>query len=247
MIKIAICDDVRMYIDQVHNIVDRYQWGEDIEVVEYMDGLDMIVDIFNQDEQLFDLIITDIEFTKNKEINAVDLFKKIQIRYPDIRIIYITIYDQYVMDVANSLPFGYARKPLKECEIFKLFDRYKRIERSKAIMAPSFVCRYKGEIIKIPYGRIKYVYSKQKKIYIVCNDGIEIGVRTKLDDAWEEDFSRLEYFARANKSYIINLFHAESFFPKDVKLDDGTMISISRGYLEDFRERRKSFLFWDRD
>lgn len=247
MIKIAICDDVYSYVEDVHKFVDNYDWGEGIEVTEYTDGLEMINEILKQDEQLFDLIITDIEFTKNKKINAVDLFKKIQIRHPDIRIIYITLYDQYVMDVANSLPFGYVRKPINEFDIYKLFERYKKIERNKAITAPSFVFRYKGEIIRVPYGRIKYVYSKQKKIFLVCNDGTEIEIRSKLDNIWRESFSQLEYYARANKSYIINLCHVENFLSKSIQFDDGMIISVGRGYIEDFRDRSKKFLHWDRN
>lgn len=247
MIKIAICDDVNLYVEKVRKFVDSFNWGEEIEITEYTDGMDMINDIFKNEDQIYDLIITDIEYTKNRGINAVDLFKKILMHYPEMKIIYITKYDQYVNNVANSLPFGYIKKPFNEIEIHKLFDRYKKIGRNKSITAPSFVFRYKGQIIDIPYGRIKYVYSNWKKVFIVCDDGREIKIRAKLEDIWRESFSQIEYYARANKSYIINLCNAENIFSKSVELDDGVVVSLGKGYLEDFRERSKNFLFWDRN
>lgn len=248
MIKIAICDDVCSTMVDIHKLVDDYVWEEDVKVVEYTDGLELMNDICIQNEQLFDLIITDIECTKNKEINAVDLFQKIQLRYPDIRIIYMAINDKYAMNVANSMPFGYIKKPINKSDIYELFDKYKKIENNKLIPASFFVfSNNKQELVKISYKRIKYVYSMHKTIFLVYNDGAKTKIKAKLDDIWRENFSQLEHYARANKNYIINLYYVENFYPKNVQLDDGTMISVGREYWKDLQERCKNFLFWDRN
>lgn len=244
MLKIGICDDIEWYVKQLHIFLDEYDFGEEVEIVEFSDGIKMINDISKLDaDEIFDLIITDIEFTKRKEINAVELFKKIQLQHPNMKIIYFTAHDEYVDIVANSWAFGYIRKPLKREKILELFDRYKLLERSELTAAPAFVCRYKGQMMRVPYGLIKYIYSNQRKVIIVQKNGNEVELRAKLDDIWEKNFSLLEYFVRVNKSYILNMHYVNSFSAKEVSVEGGLTIGVRPHYLDEYRKRYNAFLF----
>lgn len=242
MLKIAVCDDSEIDVKILEVLLREYFKDEELEVKGYTNGLDMVMELNRlSKEDMFDIIVSDICFVAgDNEINAVDLLSPIQLGHPDLKIIYITGYQLFVRRVANALPFGYIEKPFSKEQLYIVLDRYRKIEKSKAAAVPMYIYKHKGAIFPIPYDKIKYVYSTQRIIIIVCSDDSELELRSRIDELWQHDFSKIEYFSRPNKGYIVNLHFVEKFSKRQIEID-GISLNIRPRYIEDFRKRTNQY------
>ena len=107
MIKVAICDDNSEDLSSAKvifaSVFDKL-------------GIDNVLQLFTSaeemlaDKQDIDLAILDIEI--NGE-NGIDLGRQLKSRYPQIKIIYITSFEQYCMQAINEIhAFSFLCKPL---------------------------------------------------------------------------------------------------------------------------------------
>lgn len=244
MIKIATCDDIEAYIEQIHKLLDGYDFGEEQKIMEFTDGTELLRYLDksrNRKEQLFDLIVTDIEFTGAKrEINAVEALEPYQLLYPDtLKIIYVTAYSTYVKSVANALAYGYMEKPIERDVFYEILDRYKKIRQSHY---GKLTYKYRGEIVSVLFRDILYLFSNDRKVYIVTSHGETLEMRETIDHLWNDIFDKQVMFARAGKSYIVNLRQAKNVKINEIVMPDGVKIRVGRKYIDQYRMRMWEFV-----
>ncbi|MDE6182655.1 MAG: LytTR family DNA-binding domain-containing protein, partial [Eubacteriales bacterium] len=122
MLKIAICDDDDNTCSRIEDILIEFFKEQ---------GILFEIDIFNSGESIykklknkciFDIIFLDIEM---KELNGIELGKEIRDFFQNetTKIIYISSYEEYCMDLFKVRPFDFIIKPFKKEDLILTLKR----------------------------------------------------------------------------------------------------------------------------
>ena len=157
--------------------------------------------VFNNPEKAFDeakktridLAFLDIEMPK---INGIQLAKKLKRIHPQIKIIFVTAYDNYALEAYKIHASGYVTKPVSEEKIkeeVQELEQTVELKPTKKIQIKcfgNFEIFYQGEPVKFAYQK-----SKEVVAYLVDREGSMVNVNELNAVLWEED----------HKSYLRNL------------------------------------------
>lgn len=129
-------------------------------------------------------------------INGIQLAKKMKSIKPEIKIIFVTAYDDYALEAYKIHASGYITKPVSEDrikeEILELEKTVDLIPTKKLQIKcfGNFEIFYRGEPVKFSYQKSKEVFA-----YLVDREGSLININEINAVMWEED----------HKSYLRNL------------------------------------------
>ena len=132
MLRIAICDDDKILVTQIEEMLNRYLDKKMI---------DRYIDIFYDGASLeriyekgdrFDIIYLDIEMSGKNGIEAAKSIRKLD---RDVLLIYVSSYETYFMQLFEVEPFRFIKKPIKETEFEEVIDlAYERIIEEDAYL-----------------------------------------------------------------------------------------------------------------
>lgn len=231
MIKIAICDDDNRFIKKMEDMLKQYQWKEEYSIHTYLTTVALIENIYTQ----YDILIMDIYFGKGSLTKGTDVAAAIKEKYPDMLIIYVSLYSCYYGDIVQSEPFKFLEKPIDEENLYNVLDEaYKRIKSYKA----EYTYIFKGYTHIVNLKEVLYFCSEHRKIYIRNKNGEEVFYYAKLDDVEREVNSICLSFIRISKSYLINIYNVQKIKNNSVIIADKE-ITVTRKYRETFS--KKSF------
>ncbi len=239
MIKIAICDDIPGTAAAIKALLLAHDFGEALEV-----------DCFECGEQLYtqfvrkkyDILITDIElapegYSEDMLKNGMLLADEIKDMRPETIVIFLSRFS-YEKDLIRHEPFDFIDKPnLGNNErITEIVGKAIRKLRNRAENETAYRIQANKVTIEIAIKEIIYFESKRPRIKVVMIDD-EFLFRGRLDQVQEEIEKSTERFIRVSKSYYINARYIKKYTAKEVEMINGTVVSISRKYLEGFRKK----------
>lgn len=226
MFRIAICDDEKDMCNTIEKTIltAARERGLTVDTDIFYSG-ESLVNYLNQ-ENRFDLLFLDIEMGK---MNGIDVSEKVRKELGDIdtEIIYVTcttIYDRKLFDYH---PLAFIEKPPKESQLNRALDL---ALKKRNIRNPYFLFTYNRQTQTVPYHEILYFESDDRKIKIITNATI-YSYYGKLSDIKE---SLPSFFCQIHRSYIINLHQIAQYGGREITMNDGQKISISRNYKEAF-------------
>lgn len=226
--NILICDDNIATAKQIRQIIRQGVNLPCLNTFIYNLPQKMITDITENKLLPVDLILMDINLG---EENGISLASKIQFYNRNIKIIFITEYEnkysQYIFK--NVVPSGFITKPIKE-EILISYIKKMYLE-SEEMCKPITIKTTIGEIA-LPANMITYIESKKRIAEYHVYQDLYI-VYDKLDTIAE---SLPPCFVRCHKSYIANLNFVKQMDNSFFTLIDNTKLPISRRCKEHARE-----------
>ena len=174
--------------------------------------------LFQEAEKTIQILLLDIEM---KKMNGVELAEKIRQRNKEIQIIFITGYMDYIQDGYEVEALHYLLKPITEKKLCLVLDR--AAERLQ-FLEKSLLFTIRSETIRIPLHEIRYLEVQKNYVTIHAQEDYEIKqtlqeLERNLDDG----------FCRTSRSFIVNLHYIKRITKKEVILNDGTEIPLSRG------------------
>ena len=122
MLEIAVCDDdiadLECAVNMLHKIFTSQQIAYHIE--QFVSANQMLENI-----SYIDIGILDISM---EELNGIKLGRKLKEKFPDVKLVYITSYEEYCMQVINEVhAFSFLCKPLEydklELQILELLNQ----------------------------------------------------------------------------------------------------------------------------
>lgn len=218
--KIAICDDEIVEVDYVKNLIKS--WGD-------TKGLQCFLHSFYSAEEFlfkyeegnpFDLLILDIQM---KDINGMELAKKIRVIDRNVKIIFLTGIKDYVFEGYEVGAVRYILKPLKEKEFFKVLSSIS--EEIKDKVDDYFIFSYQGENIKLFYDDIIKIEVEGHYVNMLTIDN---------EYRWKESLLRIKEslgdkgFVMANRSVLLNVRHIEKITKTDCIMCENIVVPISR-------------------
>ena len=122
MLEIAVCDDdiadLECAVNMLHKIFTSQKIAYHIE--KFTSANQMLENISNIDIGILDISM--------EELNGIKLGRKLKEKFPDVKLVYITSYEEYCMQVINEVhAFSFLCKPLEydklELQILELLNQ----------------------------------------------------------------------------------------------------------------------------
>lgn len=226
--KIILCEDE----------IAQQQWMEQAILEWQRDRKTKItLQIYGSGEELFfkkeewvdaDLLILDIEL---KEMNGMEIARKIREVDKEISLLFATGYEKYVLEGYEVGAISYIMKPVNKEKLFHSLDKaWENIKEGQdCLLLPC------GEETKRVYIKdIFYIESDGHYCRILTQQG-EAQVREKISVLYEQ--LNEKHFYMCHRSYILNLAYVSRITKKDVILDSGEAIPLARGKWEEMNQQ----------
>lgn len=231
---IAICDDepiiLKDIIFMVEEIIDKYEYYGQIH--SFNSGEELLRNI-EKDLMSFNIYILDINM---KDVNGIEVAKRIRHLDKYAIIIFLTGYQEWMPEAFDVQAFNYLMKPIDRKKLEIVFKKILYYLSDRKVM---YYFKQGKKLHSIPYKNIHYFESDKRKIKTVTDNE---------DYYYYDNISNVqkiigeELFVRTHVSYLINMDYIRNFDGKDVTLESGISIPVSKKFVESFNESFMKYL-----
>lgn len=223
--KIAICDDEKIYRDDLIKKTDIYfrTTGIDVVYFEFSDGNDLMNSSID-----FDLIFID---HKMKNINGLETVSHLRARGNDTHVIFVSSYKDIVFDSMIVKAFRFLIKPVSEDKLREALDSF----LSETVKCPSVIVHDESSLAVCNIKENTIIYAQAENVYTKIFTQNNTYVFRNTLSKFEEEL-KSSFFFRVHRSYIVNLSYIESFSKTDILLSTQEKVPISKKRYKPFRE-----------
>ncbi len=221
MIKFAICDDDKVYVDMIRTEVEKICTDINIKfkISTFSSGEDILRDL---NKNQYDLILLDILMP---EVDGFNVAEHIYKMTGGDNLMFVSNEEQLVYQTFSFRPLGFVRKMYLEEELKKAFDKW--YERYGKKLVISFTLGKDKEEMHLRAEDIYYIEAREHYVEFhtknnVYDEKAPISKYDYLLDAME--------FVKCNRSIICNLRYVVSKKSESLTLVGGKRISIGRTY-----------------
>ncbi|MCI8947151.1 MAG: response regulator transcription factor [Lachnospiraceae bacterium] len=229
MYRIGICDDEKSTCGELEGLIQKYgiEHGLNLDVNVWYSGESLCN--YLKTEEVPDLLFLDIELISTDGIK-VGRYIREELENMEIMIVYISSKSSYAMNLFRIQPLDFLIKPIGWETVQDIMERSLHMyERKNQI----FAYRIKGYHFSVPFRKIMYFYSQNKKVGIVMKDE-EVQFYGKL----KEIAGKVPHnFMMIHQSFLVNLDYVEECSYEMMKMLNGSLLSISQPYRRKVREQ----------
>lgn len=241
-INIGICDDQEFAITFLENLLrknillNKYEY----KIYKYTSAKYMFADLKNNNIN-FHMIFLDIEL--GNDSFGTDVGTQLKEINPDILLIYVSGYECFYSQLVKAEPFDFLEKTVDEINFNKTLER--AINRLLHLNHDyTYMYKFNGITFIIDLQNVIYFESRHRVILIHKSNGDIAKFYAKLDEVEKEIESIYPYFARATKSYYVNIKYATRISNFEIKIGD-LELKISSKYKLDFHTKMMNLLVND--
>lgn len=229
--RIGICDDEeaqRRYLKQLAE-----QWA-------FKSGEKAVCDCYPdseaflfawEEDKSYDVLLLDIEM---KEMNGMELARRIRQEDEDIALVFITGYEEYIGQGYEVSALHYLLKPVDEEKLYRVLDRAMASRRREGIRQ---LFETAEGWLSIALNDIWYVEAFAHYCTLHLKD-CEYQVKKSIG-SMEELFTAYGIsFVKPHRSYLVNLKFVTSILKEELIMDDGRRIPVSR---RNYRQINEAF------
>ena len=231
--KVAVCDDDRRWLQTADSIIRKYADDRalSIDIVPAARPEELCGELLKS----LDIVFMDIEFENGAE--GIECAARLNSQSPDCRIVYLTNYLHYAVDVYDTNHIWFVIKDQFADRLPAVMDRYRRdAEDGRSYI----VIGLKGsrDTVRLRCADIVYI-ERMPHSSLVVTDKDRFVSREMYSDVME----RLpgHSFARCHSSMIVNMSRISRIHDKSVTMDNGDELPVSRRYSKPFRQ---AFMEW---
>lgn len=172
----------------------------------------------------YDVIFLDIQM---KGASGIVLAKQIRNLDKWTRIIFVTGISDYVYEGYEVSAMNYLLKPVSKEKIFSSLEKaYEAIlAESHSPSVPMVVLEWEGQTLKLAQKDILYVEAQKNYI---CVQTLDAHYTLKSTFSNFSNSLLPELFVKPHRSYLVGLDHIKAVNAKDLLLDNGTLLPLSR-------------------
>lgn len=226
--NILVCDDNEGYLSQIGNIVKEWMERNDIDGETFFSSdIQAIIRVAGFTE--YQIAFLDVEMP---DMSGLELAGMLREKNPDIIIIMVSNYTNYVYDAFSLQVYSYIYKEDMDIRISDVLDKAKAEIYDSSRM---FTYKVQRESYMISVRRIKYFeVNKHHTGLYTENEMIE------FVEAIKDVEARLDknIFVRINRNNIINVRYIEEIREDYVLLAGDIKLPLSNKYLKDVRYKR---------
>ena len=224
-LNIVICDDDKTIQEILRNKITAYSIARDLDcrISCYTNGKEMREHLADDTDILF----LDVEMPEEDGMTAA---RQLRQKNDRVVIVFLSAYDQYVFESFKVDAFRYLLKPLRDQEFTDTMDD---IVRKLFTKEEKLVFQFQRETYAIDYNSIIYIEVMGGKVWIYT---------TGKTYRWSGSADELEEklagrgFFRAHRSFLINMRRIRKYTSKEVVMDNGDQIPLSKYRYGKFRK-----------
>ena len=240
MIEIAVCDDDANDLNQAVNMLHEIFAAQNIayHIKAFLSANEMLDSIRKIDIGILDIAMN--------ELNGIKVGRKLREKFPDVKLIYITNFEEYCMEAINDAhAFSFLCKPLDNREMQKQITEVlndipnNAIEKEFYKVTDSKQKEYVS--IKLKLEDILYFeyIKRQRKATIVLEN--ETYVCECVFEKLAEELKQYDFVVNS-RGNLVNLSHVEKIKGFSIYLDNGKELPIAQKRIVDFRLSMNEFL-----
>ena len=203
---IGICEDNEAIREELRQEIAEQQTGIMTQLYEFASGEAML-----SSGLAFDLVFLDIEL--NGAMTGLELGQQLQNKLPDLILVFVSGYTQYISSALRLHTFQFLLKPLDKQLFQEEFVRcVNQYRKAHAI----FKINQGGEIIEVEIRDIVYIESDKHKLMVHLRSGKVYEMYGKISE--QEELLSAYRFARIHKSFLVNCKYIKKFQDEQVQV-----------------------------
>lgn len=236
MIKIGLCDDTYLYIEQLSKILNDISISKkiDTEITTFNSGKDL-VNFCELHKNYFDILFLDVLMD---EINGIDTAKLIRKLSSNVYILFVTVSKEYALDSYSVNAYSYILKPFAydsiESKFLELCNKV-HLDKKNIIYVKS-----KQDIYTINLNKVVYFESNLRKITANMNNKDTLTFYNKMSSLEENINSSV--FIRCHRSFLVNLAYIKNIIGSELVTIDNKTLPISKKYLNSTKEAFTNYI-----
>ena len=211
--KIGICDDNIEELNNIREICHNIGYANTI-------SFSCGKDILEYKGPSWDLLFLDIEMGG---INGIELKNHFEHSNAATLIAFTTSHTEHMPDAFGRNVISFLPKPCSEHSVKMC------IERASYILRDVYNIHTDDNITLISRD-VLYMQAEQKYTIIYTTDGQAYHSRKSITQ-WSKELEHIGY-CQISRAIIVNLLHYESMYNNEIRLVGGTILRISRRYLQ---------------
>lgn len=226
MIKVAICDDEEIFLNDYAKVINNIKklYSYNIEIFKFNSGEELL-NFISINEVKFNIIFLDIIMDK---IDGIETAKKIRQIDTITEIVFLTSSKYYALEGYEVKAYNYIVKSSGSIE-YKIYE----VIRELYSRANDFiVINNKSGVERIETKKIVYIESNRRKIIFNTTE-FKYDMYEKLDNIHTKLKQR--GFIKVHRSYIVNREFIKKIESRDIITTTGDIIPISRSKLDEVK------------
>ncbi len=234
MLKIAVCDDDAVFLQNAVRLVERWSAQSEVsaDVFAYNSGESFLAD---KDTQHFDIILLDILMP---EINGMEIAKKLRKTDSATALVFLTSAPDFALESYDVKAKDYILKPIAYDRLKKTLD-----ECAATVSEPQkIVLKTEFGYQKLYLHNIEYAEAQNKRVIFYLKNGEEIESVEPLG-SFEDKLTVDNKFFKCHRSYLVYMPNVDRFNSSEIVTKSGRNIPIARGHSQTFKEAYFSLMF----
>lgn len=225
VLRIAICDDTQSFLFETQQIARQWPNRPAGMSVMLFGDADSLIEAHK--ENPFDIILLDVVMPL---LNGIQAAAEIRRHDPNVKIVFLSVSPEFAVDSYTVKADNYLLKPVDKQRFFNCLDElYAQLKESnKAVTVKSTAA-----VHRIKLQEIEYLESQGKHVLFSLSAGQSIYGTDPLY-AHEKLLTLEDGFFKCHRSYIVNIHKIRTFTQKEITMNCGARIPISRSCQKEF-------------
>ena len=235
MVNVAIVDNEKAIINEICSLIES---SNDMKCI--IETFEHSIKFFQKiNNILCDIVFLDIDMP---EMNGFDIAKILNNIRPDITIIFVSSFDNFVFESFEYHPFRFVRKSNLKEDIDSALNAYQReIERKKDV----YFFKTNEAERSVKTSDIMYFESMGHDIFIYTVDG-NFKIKRERDKNMTVKFITEKFenkgFIRVHKSFLVNYLYIHTINYSNIILKNNLKISINPRKANDIKKIYQKFV-----
>ncbi len=218
MLNIAICDDDTIILEHMGELIKK-EVGDEHKISMHCNGYALELYVDETIKGNLDVLFIDIDLVT---LNGIEIAKRLKMKYPHIKIIFVTGHINYAQNIFESQPTYFLTKPIQRDKLALAISMAKQSLENDIRRTISFTA--KGYVVKVMLNNVKYIESSRRTA-IVHESDIDREVYERLN---EIERRLPDNFLRCHQSYIVNMDRVRHLNMYCFLLNSGEKIPVSQ-------------------
>ena len=234
MLRLAICDDASEFLISTKEYLEKWNAKPEALAIEVFTNGDSLIE--SHIANPFDIILLDVIMPL---LNGIETAAEIRKHDKSVKIVFLTSSSEYAVDSYTVHASNYLLKPVEPDKLFHCIREIYTdlLDKTRCITVTSV-----SAVHRIELRNIEYLEAHGKKVLFVLSNGSTIESNQPFY-FYQDKLLLADGFFKCHRSYIVNIYKTTTYTQKEIRMQSGARIPISRGCHAEFDAAYFDLLF----